>query len=169
VTVTERHADELDRHCRTTESFASPEDCHLALRGLRTLSTRLRQHERSALEIARWLEQVDLVDQVLHPALPSHPEHALWARDFTGSSGLFSFTLKAEPSAQQLAAFIDGLQLFGIGYSWGGFQSLITAGRPARKLPSRYAGRTIVRLSVGLEDTQDLIEDLEQKLARLRS
>jgi cystathionine beta-lyase len=167
VTVSERHASELDRYCRTTESFASPEDCYLALRGLKSLAVRLRQHERSALEIARWLERSELVDQVIHPALPSHPEHARWERDFTGSSGLFSFTLKEEPSQEQLAAFIDGLELFGIGYSWGGFQSLITAGRYARRLPSRYAGRTIVRLSVGLEDAQDLIGDLERGLDRL--
>jgi cystathionine beta-lyase len=167
VTVTERHAGELDRFCRTTESFAAPEDCHLALRGLRTLPTRLRQHERSALDIARWLEGVAQVDQVIHPALPSHPEHAIWRRDFTGSSGLFSFTLKEEPSPQQLSAFIDGLELFGIGYSWGGFQSLVTAGRPSRRLPSRHAGRTIIRLSVGLEDPGDLMEDLAKGFARM--
>jgi cystathionine beta-lyase len=169
VTVSERHAAELDRHCRTTESFAPPEDCHLALRGLRTLAVRLRQHERSALELARWLERSDLVGEVLHPALPSHPEHARWRRDFTGSSGLFAFTLREEPTQEQLAAFIDGLELFGIGYSWGGFQSLVTAGRSARRLPSRHAGRTIVRLSVGLEDVEDLRGDLERGLERLRA
>lgn len=169
ISVTERHAQELDAYCRTTETCASPEDCHLALRGLRSLPVRLRQHERSALEVARWLEAQPPVDRVLHPALPSHPEHALWKRDFTGSSGLFSFTLKEEPSPGQLAAFIDGLELFGIGYSWGGFQSLITAGRPSRRLPSRYAGRTVIRLSIGLEDPQDLVKDLELGLGRLRS
>lgn len=169
VTVTERHADELDRYCRVTETFASPEDCYLALRGLKSLPVRLKQHERSALEIARWLEAQPLVDQVIHPALPSHPEHARWTRDFTGSSGLFSFTLKEEPSPEQLSAFIDGLALFGIGYSWGGFKSLITAGRHARSLPSRYAGRTLVRLNVGLEDSRELVEDLRRGLARLEA
>src|ERR1700721_1139000 len=86
---------------------------------------------------------------VLHPALPGHPQHALWLRDFTGSSGLFSFTLKAEPTKAQMSRFVDGLRHFGIGYSWGGFKSLITAGFPTRTLPPRYAGRTIIRLSIG--------------------
>lgn len=167
VTVTEACAKELDSYYRTTETFASPEDCYLALRGLKTLSVRLKQHERSALEIARWLETQDLVDQVIHPALPNHPEHALWKRDFAGSSGLFSFTLRKEPAPERLAAFIDGLELFGIGYSWGGFKSLVTAGRCARTLPSRYAGRTIVRLNIGLEDTECLMKDLERGLTRL--
>jgi cysteine-S-conjugate beta-lyase len=167
VTATEACAEALELHYRTTETFASPEDCYLALRGLKTLPVRLKQHERSALELARWLEAQEGVDQVIHPALPSHPEHALWKRDFSGSSGLFSFTLRREPAPERLAAFIDGLALFGIGYSWGGFKSLVTAGRCARTLPSRYAGRTLVRLSVGLEDTECLREDLERGLARL--
>jgi len=167
VTVTERLAPELDRFCRTTESYAAPEDCALALRGLRTLAVRLGQHERSALALARWLEGVPQVGEVIHPALSAHPQHALWRRDFTGSSGLFSFTLREEPTEAQLSAFVDGLELFGIGYSWGGYRSLVTAGKATRRLPSRYAGRTVVRLSVGLEDPQDLQADLAAGFERL--
>ena len=160
VTVTEALAQRFDAFYRTMELFAAPEDCALALRGLRTLPVRLRQHESSALAIARWLEGLEPVDQVLHPALPSHPEHHLWKRDFLGSSGLFGFTFKEELSPERLAAFINALKLFGIGYSWGGYKSLVTAGRYRRSLPSRYAGRTIIRLAIGLEDPRDLQADL---------
>ena len=168
VTVTEALAGRFDAFYRTMELLAAPEDCYLALRGLRTLPVRLRQHGQSALELAQWLERQEPVDQVLHPALPGHPEHHLWRRDFLGSSGLFAFTLKEEPAPERLAAFIDGLRLFGIGYSWGGYKSLVTAGRHLRSHPSRYHGRTIIRLSIGLEDPGDLRQDLERGLARLR-
>jgi cystathionine beta-lyase len=167
VTVTEALAPRFDAFYRTMEAFAAPEDCYLALRGLRTLPVRLRQHERSALEVARWLETRPEVGQVLHPALAGHPEHHLWRRDFRGSSGLFAFTLAEEPAPERLAAFVNGLRLFGIGYSWGGYRSLVTAGRHRRALPSRYEGRTLVRLSIGLEDPEDLRGDLEQALERL--
>ncbi|MGA2082641.1 MAG: cystathionine beta-lyase [Holophaga sp.] len=167
VTVAGHLAERFDAFYRAMELFAAPEDCGLALRGLRTLPVRLKQHERSALEIAHWLESHPRVDQVLHPALPAHPEHHLWRRDFLGSSGLFGFTLKQEYAPGRLSAFIDGLELFGIGYSWGGYKSLVTAGRYRRALPSRYQDRTIVRLSIGLEDPGDLRRDLEAGLARL--
>jgi cystathionine beta-lyase len=169
VTVAEPLAEAFDAFYRAMEPAAGPDDCYLALRGLRTLPVRLRQHERSALAIATWLEGHPLVDQVLHPALPSHPEHHLWKRDFTGSSGLFGFTLKREPAPDRLAACINALKLFGIGFSWGGYQSLVTAGTYARQLPSRYAGRTIIRLSIGLEDPEDLRRDLETALGRLEA
>jgi cystathionine beta-lyase len=103
----------------------------------------------------------------LHPALAQHPEHVLWKRDFTGASGLFAFTLKSEPSAERMAAFANGLQLFGIGYSWGGFKSLMVAGQYPRVLPSRYAGQTLIRLSIGLEEPEKLREDLDRGLQRL--
>ncbi len=164
VTVTEALAQRFDAFYRTMELFAAPEDCGLALRGLRTLSVRLRQHEQSALTLARWLESLEPVDQVLHPALPSHPEHQLWKRDFLGSSGLFGFTFKEELAPERLAAFINALELFGIGYSWGGYKSLVTAGQYRRSLPSRYAGRTIIRLAIGLEDPRDLQADLAAAL-----
>jgi cystathionine beta-lyase len=167
VTTNDAHAGELDRYYKTTETYAPTEDCYQALRGLQSLRVRLSQHETSALELATWLSQQDAVDRVLHPALPQHPEHALWKRDFTGSSGLFAFTLKSEPSAEKMAAFANGLELFGIGYSWGGFKSLMVAGEYPRSLASRYAGQTLIRLSIGLEEPEKLREDLDRGLQRL--
>ena len=145
----------------------SPDDAALALRGLRTLGVRLDRQEASALAIALWLEAQPAVDRVLHPALPSHPGHALWQRDFAGASGLFSFVLK-HGNRHQLGALIDDLALFGIGFSWGGFESLalpirMDGCRSVITLP--FAG-PIVRLSIGLEDPDDLIADLAQGLAR---
>ncbi|KAI9022405.1 putative cystathionine beta-lyase [Hyaloraphidium curvatum] len=168
VSVGPRLAPILDDYYKTCELFAPFEDCHLALRGLRTLQVRLKQHESSALEIARWLEGVDLVGEVIHPALPAHPQHELWKRDFTGSSGLFAFTFKADHPDERIAAFMESLRLFRMGFSWGGFQSLVTAGRYRREHGSQYEGRTVVRLSVGLEDPRDLTRDLEQAMANLR-
>jgi len=167
VTVTPALAGRFDAFYRVMELFAAPEDCRLALRGLRTLPVRLRQHGQSALEIAQWLSGHDLVDQVLHPALPGHPEHHLWRRDFQGASGLFGFTFRAEYPPDRLAAFVNALELFGIGYSWGGYKSLVTAGRYQRSLPSRYEGRTIIRLSIGLEDPRDLMRDLATAMSFL--
>ncbi len=168
VTVVAACAKELESYYRVSEIIASPEDCLLALRGLRTLSVRLRQHESSALLIAKWLGTLEIVDQVIHPALPSHPEHHLWKRDFKGSSGLFAFTLKEEYPAQRMAAFVDSLKLFGIGFSWGGYKSLVTTSHLQRSQPSRYHGRTIIRLNIGLEDPADLQHDLEQGMSVFR-
>ncbi len=145
----------------------SPDDAYLALRGLRTLDLRLRQQGASGLRIAQWLETHPEVDRVLHPALPSHPGHALWARDFAGASGLFGFTLKRGLRAHT-AALIDHLDHFGIGFSWGGFESLILPVeldgiRTASAI--EYPG-SIIRLSIGLEDADDLIEDLARGLER---
>jgi len=161
VTVNEKYAETFKQFYRVTETYTPEEDCYTALRGLRTLPLRLKQHEQSALEIAHWLESVASIDQVLHPALQSHPEHHLWKRDFTGSSGLFAFIFKQEYPQDKLAEFVDSLQLFGIGYSWGGFKSLITAGKYNRSQESRYAGKTVVRLNIGLEDPADLLNDLK--------
>ncbi len=147
---------------------AGPDDAALALRGLRTMHLRLRAQEQAALEIARWLATRPEVSRVLHPALPDHPGHPLWRRDFAGASGVFSIVLKPV-SKTAVAAFVDGLELFGIGFSWGGFESLI--------LPfdcASYRTATIwapegptLRLSIGLEDVEDLKADLAAGLARL--
>jgi cysteine-S-conjugate beta-lyase len=148
---------------------AGPDDAALALRGLRTMALRLREQERAALDIARWLADRPEVSRVLHPALPDHPGHALWKRDFAGSSGVFSIILKAVEKAR-VAAFVDGLELFGIGYSWGGYESLVL---PFDCAPYRTATRwapegPALRFSIGLEDTADLKDDLAAGLARLR-
>ncbi|MGE5368528.1 MAG: trans-sulfuration enzyme family protein, partial [Chloroflexota bacterium] len=147
---------------------ASPDDASLALRGLRTMSLRLKEQGRAALEIAQWLAARPEVARVLHPALPDHPGHEIWKRDFSGSSGVFSIILKPAPKAA-VDAFVDGLELFGIGYSWGGYESLIL---PFDCAPYRTAtrwapGGPALRFSIGLEDVDDLREDLEAGFARL--
>ena len=151
---------------------ASPDDAALALRGLRTMQVRLERETASALAIAHWLEGRPEVARVLCPMLPGSPGHELWRRDFTGGCGLFSFVLKGG-TAQARDALIDSLDLFGIGYSWGGFESLVTPLEPAHARsasPWPLAGmdpadRFGLRLSIGLEDPADLIADLEQGLA----
>jgi cystathionine beta-lyase len=147
----------------------SPEDCSLALRGLQTLAVRLAAIESSALAIARWLDSRQEVDLVLHPALPSCPGHEFWKRDFLGSSGVFSIVLKPGPTQQQVFAFVDALEHFQVGYSWGGVASLAVAYNIGR-IPGRppYDHR-IVRLNIGLEATDDLIADLEQALQKLKA
>jgi cystathionine beta-lyase len=149
---------------------ASPEDVFLALRGLRTMELRLREAERQGLALAQWLNGRPEVLRVIHPALPDHPGHALWKRDYSGSSGLFSIVLKPASEAA-VAAFIDGLELFGIGYSWGGYESLALPFdcRPARTATRFDAGGPTVRFSVGLEDIEDLKADLDRGFARLRA
>lgn len=167
VTTNEQHAKTLIDYYRDMEMYTPDSDCYLALRGINTLTTRLRQHEQSALSIATALENHAKIDAVIHPALPSHPQHDLFLRDFSGSSGLFAFTFKEEYSEEQLGQFIDALQLFGLGYSWGGYKSLLSAAKQHRHTPSLYAGKTIIRLNIGLEDQEDLLADIEQSLSRL--
>ena len=148
---------------------AAPDDCFLALRGLPTLTARLRSHQASALVVAGWLRQRPEVKRVLHPALADCPGHALWRRDFTGSSGLFSVILNDQYSRAAVDRLIDGLRYFKIGASWGGPVSLALPldPRPLRTaVPWREAGQ-LVRFSIGLEDAADLIADLEQGLARM--
>lgn len=142
------------------------DDAWLILRGLRTADVRMRQHERSALQVAQWLQTRPEVASVLYPALPDHPQHALWKRDFLGASGLFSFELKAGTTPAQVARIVDGRRHFGIGYSWGGYESLIMAAQiGSLRTVSPWQGGPLVRLNIGLEDPVSLIEDLEQGFA----
>jgi cystathionine beta-lyase len=145
----------------------SADDCALVLRGLRTLGVRLDRHEASALRIARWLEGHPAVDRVWHPALPSHPQHHLFVRDFSGATGLFAIVLK-QGSRPHTAALIDGLAHFGIGFSWGGYESLVLPVEldRIRSATQMALPGPIVRLSIGLEDPDDLIADLDAGLAR---
>ncbi len=136
----------------------SPDDAWLGSRGLRTMAVRLRQHEESALKIARWLKQQPQVGMVLHPALPDCPGHGIWTRDFKGSSGLFSFELKGA-GGKARAAFVDALELFGIGFSWGGYESLVLPVDPHRTV-SNPPAPNLIRLHIGLEDPDDLVADL---------
>jgi cystathionine beta-lyase len=169
ITATEEAARAVEKAHEDLGLCPGPEDVYLGLRGLRSLGVRLERHQKSGLELARWLAERPEVARVIHPALPSDPGHAIWARDFTGASGLFSIVLK--PVAQErFAAMLDGLSLFGMGYSWGGFESLIlpfdpTAYRTATKW---HAEGPALRLHVGLEDVGDLKADLEAGFARLR-
>ncbi|MDX3772634.1 cystathionine beta-lyase [Chromatiaceae bacterium AAb-1] len=147
---------------------ASADDVYSASRGLRTLGVRLRQHQQSALTVVNWLLQRPEVETVLHPALPSHPGHLYFKRDFSGSNGLFSFVLK-QGSAEQVAAFIEGMQHFKMGFSWGGYESLITANLNIQALRTAttwpYKG-PLIRLHIGLEDVEDLIADLDTAFER---
>ncbi|HYD53295.1 MAG TPA: cystathionine beta-lyase [Gemmatimonadaceae bacterium] len=145
----------------------SPDDCALALRGLQTLAVRLETLERNTLAVARWLAERPEVERVLHPALPSCPGHALWRRDFTGSSSIFSVELDARYSRERIAAFVDALRLFRIGWSWGGVTSLAV---PQFDVPRQHESArraSLVRFNVGLESVEDLVADLEQALATL--
>jgi len=147
---------------------------YMASRGLRTLSTRLRQHEESALQVAEWLATRPEVARVNHPALAQSPGHAFWKRDFRGSSGLFSFILQEKLGREQLAHYLDGFEHFSMAYSWGGYESLILANQPEELAAIRPSGGvdfsgTLVRLHIGLEHVDDLLADLKAGFARLRS
>ncbi|MFK8251370.1 cystathionine beta-lyase [Ancylobacter terrae] len=148
----------------------APEDAFLGARGLRTLALRLKRHEESALALARWLADRPEVRRVLHPGLPDDPGHAIWKRDFTGACGLFSLILQPA-SEEAVNAFLDNLELFGLGYSWGGFESLAVPFNAARYRTATpwNPGGPGVRLHVGLEDVGDLIADLENGFAALRA
>ena len=159
---------DLKNYVRLSGQCVGPDDVYLGLRGLRTLAVRLDRHYRSGLAVARWLEQRPEVLRMLHPALPSHPAHALWQRDFTGACGLFSVVLKPVPQ-KAVYAFLDSLELFGIGASWGGFESLaIPFDCTSVRTATRWApGGPAVRFHIGLEAVDDLIADLERGFAAL--
>lgn len=170
VTAAPSHWDRLRDTSFALGQTASPDDAWLGARGLRTMAVRLKHHGAAALEIARWLDTRPEVAGVLHPALPSCPGHELFVRDFKGASGLFSFVLNGGTEASR-AALIDGLELFGIGYSWGGFESLAIPIDPQRyRSATRWEAEGLaVRLQIGLEDPADLIADLAAGLDRFRA
>jgi cystathionine beta-lyase len=160
VTATAEHFDRLQRMSWDLGHAVSADDAFLASRGLRTMAVRLKQHEESALEIARWLKEQPRVGRVLHPALPDCPGHDIWKRDFKGSSGLFSFELE-NSSTTDRETFVESLELFGIGFSWGGYESLAIPVDPRRAV-SEAPAANLIRLHVGLEDPADLIADLSR-------
>lgn len=169
VTTNAETYDAVRRATQDLGACAGSEECNLGLRGLRTLEVRLARHSASALELAQWLEGHAQVARVLHPALPSFPGHAFWKRDFRGASGLFSIELaSSDPDAAR--SFIDALTMFRIGFSWGGYESLVLPMHPekSRTLPLWNDCGPIVRLQIGLEDATDLKADLAQALDKLR-
>lgn len=151
-------------------SNLSPDDAYATLRGLRSLPSRMAHHQEAGLTVARWLAKHPAVARVLHPALDGDPGHSLWKRDFTGASGLFSIVLKPA-STKQVHAFLDALELFGLGFSYGGFESLAIHCNPQikRTATTTDLGGPVIRLSIGLEDPADLITDLEQALSRVEA
>jgi cystathionine beta-lyase len=165
VTVADSHARQLEQTRRVLGQTAGPDDAWLALRGLRTLHVRLDRHQANGLKVARWLEAQPQVARVLHPALPGCSGHEYWRRDFSGASGLFSIVMQGGDAAA-VARFLDGLELFGIGYSWGGFESLAVPSDHVRTVTHADWEGPIVRLHVGLEDSDDLIADLAAGLVR---
>jgi cysteine-S-conjugate beta-lyase len=166
----EEHYAELRHGMYDLGSYAAPDDCYQALKGLRTLSVRLERHHANALALADWLQRRPEVERVLCPALPDDPGHALWRRDFRGASGLFGVLLKPCPTAAW-HAMVDGLELFGLGASWGGYESLILPNRPERYRTATAwdAALPSLRIHAGLEDPADLIADLEAGFERLNA
>lgn len=149
---------------------ASPDDAFLAARGLRTLAIRMKEHQERALELARWFETQPTVLKVLHPALPQHPDHAIWQRDFTGSGSLFSVLLEVAPR-EAVGAMVNNFELFGMGYSWGGYESLCLPVRPERIRTAVQWNDLgdLFRIHVGFEDIEDLKADMKAGLDRYRA
>ena len=166
--------DKLREHSYLMGQMVDADSAYMTARGLRTLGIRLKQHEENGIKVAQWLAQRPEVKAVYHPALPSCPGHVFFQRDFLGASGLFSFELKQKLTQQQLEAFMDHFELFTMAYSWGGFESLILCNQPeeiAKIRPniSRKLEGTLIRIHVGLEDVDDLIEDLNAGFKRLNA
>ena len=164
--------DQLREHSYLMGQMVDADSAYTTARGLRTLNIRLKQHEESSIKVAQWLAQQPEVKTVYHPALPSCPGNAFFKRDFSGSSGLFSFELKQKLTQQQLEAFMNHFELFTMAYSWGGFESLILYNQPEEvakirpNIPRKLEG-TLIRIHIGLEDVDDLIEDLRAGFKRL--
>jgi len=170
TTATEADLLTIKKQILVSGDAVGPDDCYLAQRGLRTLAVRLKQHHESGLKVAKWLQTRSEVKRVLHPALPDDPGHAIWKRDFSGASGLFSFVIQPVEKAQ-LANMVDHMELFGMGFSWGGFESLILPSDPTkiRTATNWDEDGQLIRLHVGLEDPDDLIADLEAGFERLNT
>jgi cysteine-S-conjugate beta-lyase len=168
VSANEKHAKRLSDFVGELGLYVGGDDCFLALRGLRTLPVRLKRHQETALRLTRWLSGRPEVSRVLYPALETDPGHALWKRDFLGACGLFGVVLKPF-SDKAVTAMIDGMRHFGIGWSWGGYESLIIPSEFERTACKFNAAGPVVRVHAGLEDPDDLLADLEDGLARLRS
>jgi cystathionine beta-lyase len=166
VCANETHAARLDRTHDHLGIYASGDDCFLALRGLRTMPVRLKRHGETALALAQWLQRRPEVSRVLYPALNDDPGHTLWQRDFSGATGLFGLVLKPVPH-RALSAFFDSLRLFGMGYSWGGYESLIVPSKPHRTAGKFEAEGPLIRIHAGLEDLNDLAADLELGFAAM--
>jgi cystathionine beta-lyase len=166
----EEHFVPVKKTASTAGYCGGPDDIYMALRGLRTLRVRMTRHQESALTVARWLQGRPEIERVMYPALPDDPGHALWQRDFTGASGLFGAAFK-QCTDTQFAAMLDHLDLFKLGYSWGGFESLVVPTYPSTLRSAKaYAGEgPALRLHVGLEDPDDLIRDLERGFKRLQA
>jgi len=168
ITANESHAERLTSFHNDTGLFLGGDDTYLSLRGVRTLAIRLRRHQENARALTRWLQTRPEVTRVLYPALEDDPGHAIWKRDFTGSSGLFGVELKPV-SKLALTAFFNGFEHFGLGYSWGGFESLIIPAAFKRTATRFHAGGPLIRLHAGLEAADDLIADLEAGFARMKA
>jgi len=169
ISMTEETYPTVRRYANMLGGCPGPDDCYLALRGLRSLGVRMPRHQESALALAHWLEERSEISRVMHPALPDHPGHGFWKRDYLGSSGLFGFILKSR-SERALAAMVDGMKLIHMGASWGGFESLFLPAQPAtmRSATVWDDPGQVLRLHVGLEDVDDLIADLEAGFERLK-
>lgn len=166
VTANSAHKEKLVAAHGTLGLCASGDDAFLTLRGLRTLGARLRRQQETATELAVWLKSRDEVARILYPPLHDDPGYAIWKRDFTGACGLFGVVLKSAPD-KAVAAMLDGMKHFGLGYSWGGFESLIVPTRFHRDFPPKFEG-PLIRIHAGLEDVEDLRADLAAGLERFR-
>ena len=164
--------DQLRENAYLMGQMVDADTAYMTSRGIRTLGVRLRQHHESSLKVAEWLAQHPQVERVNHPALPGSKGHEFWQRDFTGSSGLFSFVLKKRLNNDELASYLDNFSLFSMAYSWGGFESLILANQPEQIAALRPGGEvdfsgTLIRLHIGLENVDDLIADLAAGFERI--
>ena len=170
TTATEEDLLTIKKQVLISGDAIGPDDCYLAQRGLRTLAVRMKQHHTSGLKVANWLHTRSEITRVLHPALPDHPGHEIWKRDFSGACGLFSFVMQPVEK-KQLANMVDNMDLFGMGFSWGGFESLILPSAPTKiRTATKWEDDgQLIRLHVGLEDPDDLIADLEAGFERLKT